>query len=113
MRIDELEAHERNVLGGLLRMMVRSDGDFQEAEEAAIDALGEGIGGRDAIWKIISDSAQALTSDASIKDAVPSVTRAPARSVILAALEKVAAPGSVVPKEQSLLDFVTTSWSRG
>lgn len=110
MRIDELEAHERNVLGGLLRMMVRSDGDFQEAEEAAIDALGEGIGGRDAIWKIISDSAQAFTTDAQIREAVAGVARADARKVILDALTKVAAPGDIVAKEQSLLDFVTKAW---
>ena len=111
MRIDELEANERHVLGGLLRMMVRSDGDFAEAEESAIDALGEGIGGRDAIWKIISDSAQALTSDASIRAAVPNVTRAEARAVILDALRKVAAPGDVVPTEQTLLDWVTATFS--
>ncbi len=111
MRIDELEANERHVLGGLLRMMVRSDGDFAEAEESALDALGEGIGGRDAIWKIISDSAQALTSDASIRAAVPNVTRAEARAVILDALRKVAAPGDVVPTEQTLLDWVTATFS--
>lgn len=111
MRIDELEANERHVLGGLLRMMVRSDGDFAEAEESALDALGEGIGGRDAIWKIISDSAQALTTDASIREAVPNVTRAEARAVILDALRKVAAPGDIVPTEQTLLDWVTSTFA--
>ena len=111
MRIDELEAHERHVLGGLLRMMVRSDGEFAEGEENAIDALGEGIGGRDAIWKIVSDSAQALTSDASIRDATKTVTRKEARAVILAALEAVAAPGDIVPSERSLLEWVAKTWA--
>lgn len=111
MRIDELEIHERHVLGGLLRMMVRSDGDFAEAEEEAIDALGEGIGGRDAIWRIISDSAQALPDDAQTKRAVTEVTRPEARAVILDALREVAAPGDVVKAEQSLLDWVEKTWA--
>jgi hypothetical protein len=111
MRIDELEAHERHVLGGLLRMMVRSDGEFAEGEEQAIDALGQGIGGRDAIWKIVSESAQALSTDTSIREATPSVTRTDARAVILDALEQVAAPGDIVPTERSLLEWVKQTWS--
>lgn len=92
-------------------MMVRSDGDFAEAEESAIDALGEGIGGRDAIWKIVSESAQAHSSDAAIREATRSVTRADARAVILDALRRVAAPGDIVRAEQSLLDWVTSTWA--
>lgn len=111
MNIDELDANERNVLGGLLRMIVRSDGEFAEDEETSIDALGEGIGGREAIWKIISASAQALPSDEAIYGAVSSVRRDEAKEVILRAVGEVASQGGLVPEEQRVLDRVEKIWA--
>jgi hypothetical protein len=110
MGIDELERHEQMVLGGLLRMMVRSDGKFTEGEESEIDALGNGIGGRDAIWKIVSQSAQELPNDERIKAAVKSVIRPEARATIRAAIEKIAHQGGIVAAERRLLDWLGGEW---
>lgn len=110
MRIDELDKHEKIALGGLIRMMIRSDGEFAEAEEAAVDALGEEIGGKAAIWRIVSDSAQALRSNDAVKEAATKVVRPEARAAILGALKKVAGADAIVATERDLLDWLQATW---
>jgi hypothetical protein len=110
MRIDELEKHEKLALGGLIRMMLRSDGEFAEDEEDAVDSLGDDVGGKAAIWRIVSDSAQALRSNDAVRDAAIRVTRPDARAVIRDALVRVAAADSIVESERALLDWLDAAW---
>lgn len=100
-------------LGGLIRLMVRSDGDFSEEEEARIDAIGElRAGGRAGIWKLISASAQALPDEAAIRAAVTEIAREDARATLLAMLTSIAEEGGITGSERGLLDWVRETWSR-
>jgi hypothetical protein len=113
MNIDELDRDEQLALGGLLRLLVRSDGDFTEAEESQIDAIGERMGGPAAIWKLISDSAQAYPHDGAIRAAALGVKRPAARELMVALLREVAAPDGVHAKETALLEWLTGEWRSG
>lgn len=110
MNLAELTPDEQLVLGGLLRLMIRTDGEFAEAEEREVDALGAALGGREAIWAIVSRSAQSMPTDDRIRAAVPSVTRPEARAVILAAVERVARQDGLTKSEQRVLDWLGSTW---
>lgn len=113
MNIDQLSESERMALGGLIRLMVRSDGDFSEEEEARIDAIGElRAGGRAAMWKLISDSAQALPSEDAIREAAVAVVRDDARTALLVILTSIAEEGGITDSERALIDWLRQSWSR-
>jgi len=113
MNIDQLSQPERMALGGLIRLMVRSDGDFSEEEEARINAIGElRGGGRAAIWKLISESAQALPGEEAIRAAAAQVVRDDARTTFLAILTSIAEEGGITDGERSLIDWLRKSWSR-
>lgn len=113
MRIDELSSEEQMALGGLIRLMVRSDGDFSEEEEARIDAIGElRAGGRSAMWKLISASAQALKDEAAIRAAASQIARQDARATLIAMLTSIAEEGGVAQAERELLDWLRQAWSR-
>ncbi len=113
MRIDELTLDERMALGGLIRLMVRRDGDFSEEEEARIDAIGElRAGGRSAMWKLISASAQALPDETSIRAAASQIARQDARATLLAMLTSIAEEGGVTQAEHGLLEWLRQAWSR-
>ena len=111
MTIDELAKDERIALGGLLRLMIRSDGDFTEAEEETVNQLGEELlGGAGEMWRVISDSAQACPRDADIRAAAAKVTRAEARTVILDLMRKVAAGDEVSAEEETLIGWLESLW---
>lgn len=109
MKLDDLDGDEKLALGGLLRMMIRSDGDFSEAEENAINAAGEPLGGR--LWPVISQSAQDCPQDADIRAAVARVTRAEARTLIRGVVQGLAESDLVSESEQGLLGWLDETWS--
>jgi len=112
MRLTELTRDEQHLLGGLVRLVIRSDGRFTEAEEQLVDSLGEEMGdGRGAIWKLISASSQRYPMDDEVREALPEVTRPEARKVLLRVMERVAASDGVSAPEQALLDAVRSAWS--
>jgi hypothetical protein len=111
MQIKDLEPHEQHALGGLIRMMIRSDGDFTEEEEEKVNAIGERLGGQALIWRTISASAQACQTDEQIRATVPAVVRPDARQLILDAIEQVAGSDGLAATEAELIDWVKQSWA--
>jgi len=111
MKITDLEKHEQLVLGGLIRLMIRSDGDFSEEEEAKVNAVGERIGGADLIWRVISASAQAYPSDRDTMGLLPQVTRSEVRNLIVDVVEQVAGADGMAQEETSLLEEIKGVWS--
>ena len=110
MKIDDLEAHEKLALGGLIRVLIRVDGSFSEAEEEALNAVAEDIGGADALWRGISQSAQELRDDDAIRENAQKVVRPEARTMIRETLEGIALAETIEPSEQRLLDWVDETW---
>lgn len=109
--LDDLTDDERLALGGLLRMLVRADGDFSEAEEASINLVGERIGGSaGALWRLISRSAQDCPEDDGIRAAARRVERHEARLLLRSVLEEVAATDLVAEPEHQLLSWLDEIW---
>jgi hypothetical protein len=112
MKLDDLTRDEQMVLGGLLRLMLRSDGQFSEGEEAALDRIGQRIAGSaERMWKVISDSAQLLPEDDDIRAAVGNVERDEARREIRWILEELAVGDAISESEQALLSWLRERWS--
>lgn len=108
--IDDLEDHEKLALGGLIRVLIRLDGSFSEEEEAALEQVAQEIGGADALWKVISRSAQELRDDDAIREAARSVQRPGAQALIRETLEGIARAETITIAEQKLLDWVDELW---
>jgi hypothetical protein len=111
MTLDQLDREEQTALGGLLRLMLRSDGNFTAAEEACINAVGEELGGAARIWSVISQSAQDCPDDARIRAGVAKVRRAEARAFIVDVLERVAASDDTSDRERELLAWLRSTWT--
>lgn len=112
MKLEDLTADERLALGGLVRLIVRADGSFSEEEEARMDRIGEELGGREAFWKAISDSAQAFPDDAKVRAAALAVTRSEARDLILGVVTGVAAADTIAPSEMGVIDALRAAWAK-
>lgn len=111
MTINELDHDERIALGGLLRLIIRSDGDFTVAEEETVNQLGvKHLGDAAELWSLISNSAQAAPNDAAIRASAAKVTRPAARAAILELVREVAAGDEVSPDEAELIGWLEDSW---
>lgn len=111
MQLDELTRDERLALGGLIRMMVRSDGEFSAAEEATINGLGQRLGGDSGVmWRVISQSAQDCPGDDAVLEVARRVERPEAQQMIRALLEEVAAGDLIAESEHELLAWVDETW---
>jgi hypothetical protein len=111
MKLDELTYDEQLVLGGFLRLMLRSDGQFSEAEEATLERIGARIAGDAAkLWKVISQSAQEYRSDDAILASAKRVERGEARLMIRSLLEEVAASDLTAEPEHQLLLKLQDLW---
>jgi len=110
MKLKDLEKHERDAFGGLVRLMLRADGDFTEEEEARVNEIGGELGGADLIWRVISDSAQALPKDAQIRESVKAVARPEARALILDTVARISASDGVDAREEDLAAWIAREW---
>ncbi len=108
--IDDLESHEQLALGGPIRVLIRIDGSFSEEEERYLEEVADAIGGRDALWAVISRSAQELADDSAIREVAKKVVRPEARVLIRSALEGIALAETITLQEQKLLDWVDETW---
>ena len=119
MNFSTLTNEERLLLGALIRLMVRADGQFSEAEEAMISTIGDELTteasathdrGR-ALWAAVSESAQHFPTDASFRAAIPTVTRPEARELIFAVLPGVASAETISLAARTILDALRLAWS--
>lgn len=112
MMLSDLEDAERLVLGALVRLIVRADGEFSTEEEERIDRIGDELGSRDGLWKAISDSAQAIPDERRVLGAAAQVRRAEARELILGVIAGVAAADTISPAEMGVIDAVRAAWAK-
>lgn len=110
MQLSDLTEPERLALGGLLRLLVRADGDFTEAEEEQINQIGDELGGKAALWSAISASAQSFKTDQDARRAGIEVERPAARTLILDVLTRVAHADELAPGEAGILEALKSHW---
>lgn len=111
MTLADLTEDEKLVLGALIRLMVRADGRFTEEEEQRIHEIGEAIGGAEALWRVVSDSAQRYTSEAATFAAIPTVTRQDAREMLYDVLLDVARADAITAAEERVLARLREAWN--
>lgn len=110
MKLSQLTDDERLALGGLLRLLVRADGEFSVAEEERIDAVGDELGGKEVLWKAISESAQHFKDDQAIRRAGLGIARPEVRELVLSILESVAIADTMSPGEEGILEALKSHW---
>ncbi|MAQ19061.1 MAG: hypothetical protein CMN30_30210 [Sandaracinus sp.] len=111
-RLNDLEENEQLALGGLVRILIRLDGSFSEAEEEHLDTVADEVGDRETLWRFISRSAQEHENDGAIRDAAMGVKRTGARELIRYVLESIARADTITVTEQTLLDWLDdTAWT--
>lgn len=111
MLLTDLQKDEALALGGLVRLMIRADGRFSEAEEAQVNAIGADIGGAETFWRCISESAQALKTEADVRRAAKAISRREAQEFIYDIVTSVAVVDALSPAEEGLLDQLRSSWN--
>ena len=110
LTLENLEEHEQLALGGLIRVMIRVDGSFSEAEEEHINSVADELGGREALWAVISRSAQQHKNDSEIRDEALRVKRPAVQLLIRGVLEDIARAETIEPGEQQILDWLVKEW---
>ena len=112
MRLPDLNDQERAVLGAMLRLMIRSDGEFSFEEEQAVIALGTRLGdGPGALIAIANASEQTLPDATAVQGRLGEVTRPEARALIRDVLTEVAGSDALDPAEEKLLCWLDTHWT--
>ncbi|MEO0325708.1 MAG: hypothetical protein AAF447_22315 [Myxococcota bacterium] len=103
----ELEEHERLALAGLVRLMVRMDGEFTPAEVGAVAQIARDLGSSD-FWTMMNE-AQLLEME-ELAARVERVTRKPIRAWMYGLLVDLAGVDGVDPAEGELLKWLTETW---
>lgn len=107
MNFAELEPDERRVLAGLVRLMVRMDGELSAAEVQAVTSLGRDIGAT-SFWSDLNEA-----SDLDISNLGPLVgkVREEVRDSIYGILVGLAAVDGIHDSESALLAWLMDVWS--
>ena len=110
MNLDELEPHERIAFAGLIRLVVRADGQLTPAESNAMSALARQVGSA-RFWRVMTEVQQVVRDNEDLVDAVRNVTRPAVRAWIYEVLVGIsAADGNMGAAEGRTLDWVRAVW---
>lgn len=105
----DLSDDERLALAGLVRLMVKADGEFSPEEAGAVAELAVELG-EVPFWAAIDRAAQELTDDDKIRAAARAVIRVDARETIYGALLALSQHGATTGGEDALLDWLADEW---
>jgi len=115
--------------GGLVRLLVRLDGQITAEERQAIEQIGPEMSASppqldapyrdgpseeddrvDRFWNMMDQAAKVFPDDEAVRQAALGVTRQEARQDIYDALYELAACDTISKPEWSLLDWLTSNW---
>ena len=106
LRFDQLEKQERLALAGLVRLIVRMDGQFSADEVAAVAALAREVGATD-FW---SQMAQAQTIEMDELGDLIEEVRPKVREWMYGVLTALAAVDGIEEAESDLLSWLEDTW---
>ncbi len=107
MQFDELTPEEQLAFAGLVRLMVRMDGELTPAEVKAVSALAREMNAPQ-LWTLMTD-VRAVESD-EISKRVEKVMKRETREWMYGVLIGLAAVDGVDPAEAELLDWLLEVW---
>ncbi len=116
-------------LCGLVRMLVRLDGQVSPEERQAVEEIGPALARRDVdpgepyretskelddgverFWATMDRAARSMTTEQDVREAAVRVTRQEAREQIHAALHALAASDVISEPEWSMLTWLASEW---
>lgn len=97
------------MLAALLRMAVRLDGKFSNAEREVLEDLAIDFGEK-TFWQLMDEAARTMGDDGAIRDAALAIDNQAARELIFQLVWTVASSDSVQQREQAMLDWLRESW---
>ena len=104
-----LGSEEQLVLAALLRLLVRLDGKFSDAEQEALEDIATDFGEK-TFWQLMDEAGRRLPDEAAIRAGVGRVASADARELIYKLVLGVAQSDLIQGREQGLLDMLRASW---
>lgn len=108
--LKDLAGNDQVALAALLRLMVRLDGRFTDAEQEALGDLALAMGER-RFWQVMDEAAQRLPDEESIRKAATQVTDQTSRETLYVALVRVAESDVIQSTEAGLLAWLREQWS--
>jgi len=105
---DELTEIERIALAGLVRLMVRMDGEFSPQEVKAVSSLAREVGAT-SFWSLMNE-VQTLEMD-ELAQVIGEVKRDEVRDWMYGVLVGLAAVDGLDESESELLDWLMEAWS--
>ncbi len=107
MKFSDLDAQEQLALAGLVRLMVRMDGEFTPKEAAAVSALAREIGAT-SFWSMMTES-QTMEME-ELSDLVSELPRKTVREWMYGVLVGLAAVDGIDAAESELLSWLMEVW---
>ena len=126
-QLERLTGSEALVLGGLLRILIREDGRFTDAERGALALVATSVAlveddavsappdgaapiGEEGLYIFIERAGEVFKDDIGVRTAALDITRPSARAAIHALLFEVAASDMISEGEGTLLDWLAEKW---
>ena len=107
--LKDLSDEELLAMAALLRLLVRLDGQFSDAEQEALQEIALDLG-EHRFWKAMEDAGQRAPDEESIRHLTASVARRGARELIFGLVLGVAQSDVVQAGESSLLQWLKSEW---
>ena len=107
--LQDLTPENQLIVAGLLRRLVRLDGQFTAAEQETLQDLALSTG-RKRFWSLMEQAGERFSSDESLRQAAMSVKDPEAREHIFGVLVRVAQADSLAEPEAQLLEWLREIW---
>lgn len=110
MHLSELTDDEVLVLVGFMRVVIRADGEFSDAERERVDAVRTALG-LERFHAAMLGAAERFPSNEELKRAAKAVARPEARRAIHGVLVDIAASDTLTAEEDKPLRWLESWWS--
>lgn len=107
--LKDLSDDEQLALAALLRLLVRLDGEFSEAEQEALEDIALDLGEK-RFWQVMEEAAHRASDEDGVRRVALGVSRLSARELIYGLLLDVAQSDVIQGRETSLLDWLKREW---
>lgn len=108
-RLDDMTRDEQLAFLGLLRVLVRVDGEFSREEAQAMHAVARRVGSAD-FWRRMAESQAIYLTSEQVYEAARGVDRAEIRRFVYDCLDEVASVDGIDPSEAQMLTWLRHEW---